>query len=142
MLRALQRAKRVAVRLLSQSQRKARPLASVDYEAPRFRVGAGMAHVGGWLGYPDHLDRELRGCLDSPHGRFKASETVVGKAMTGFTTMLPAQEDDDLLPLLRQLWTFLTWVLIGGLWTLLQPEIGQLLGFAATPAALPVAKAG
>jgi cell division protease FtsH len=35
-------------------------------------------------------------------GTLKSAETVDGKSMTGFTTLLPSQEDRDLLPLLRQ----------------------------------------
>ena len=35
-------------------------------------------------------------------GTLKSAETVDGKSMTGFTTLLPTQEDRELLPLLRQ----------------------------------------
>src|SRR6185503_13556073 len=67
-------------------------------------------------------------------GALKAPETVTGKPVTSFTTMLPPQEDRDLLPLLREkavkinvkseeqplvvqlLITILPWVLILGAW--------------------------
>jgi cell division protease FtsH len=67
-------------------------------------------------------------------GKFKHTETVAGRTLDSFTTMLPAQEDKDLLPLLRQhgveimveseerplavtlMVTFLPWIVIGGLW--------------------------
>jgi cell division protease FtsH len=67
-------------------------------------------------------------------GTLKGPETVAGKSVSSFTTMLPAQEDRDLLPLLREkgvkitvkseeqplmvqiLMTLLPWVLILGAW--------------------------
>ncbi|HMJ52246.1 MAG TPA: ATP-dependent zinc metalloprotease FtsH [Polyangiaceae bacterium] len=67
-------------------------------------------------------------------GALKGPETVAGKSVTSFTSMLPPQEDRDLLPLLREkavnvtvkseeqplvvqiLLTILPWVLILGAW--------------------------
>ena len=67
-------------------------------------------------------------------GKLKAQETVEGKPITSFRSMLPPQEDRDLLPLLRQkgvaisvkseeqppalqlLFAILPWVLIIGVW--------------------------
>jgi cell division protease FtsH len=67
-------------------------------------------------------------------GALKAPETVAGKSISGFTTLLPSQEDRDLLPLLRDkkikvtvkseeqpflvqmLIAVLPWVLILGAW--------------------------
>jgi cell division protease FtsH len=67
-------------------------------------------------------------------GKFKHSETVAGRNLDSFTTMLPALQDKDLLPLLRQhgveitveseerplavtlMLTFLPWLVLGGLW--------------------------
>ncbi len=67
-------------------------------------------------------------------GKFKHTETVAGRNLDSFTTMLPALQDKDLLPLLRQhgveitveseerplavtlMLTFLPWLVLGGLW--------------------------
>ena len=78
-------------------------------------------------------------------GALKAPETVAGKSVSSYTTMLPPQEDRDLLPLLREkgvkidvkseeqplivqlLITILPWVLILGAWAWLSRRAQGML---------------
>jgi cell division protease FtsH len=78
-------------------------------------------------------------------GALKEPQTVGGKSVTSFTTMLPAQEDRDLLPLMREkgvkinvkseeqplavqlLLTILPWVLILGAWAWLSRRAQGML---------------
>jgi cell division protease FtsH len=87
-------------------------------------------------------DREVAGTL-------KAAEKIEGRDATAFKTTLPAQEDRDLLPLLRDkqvdivaaddrqsplmslLVSLLPWVLIGGVWWWISRRAAQSLTGAA-----------
>jgi cell division protease FtsH len=78
-------------------------------------------------------------------GKLKEPQTVAGRSVSSFSTMLPAQEDRDLLPLLREkgvkidvkseeqpllvqvLITLLPWVLILGAWAWLSRRAQGML---------------
>jgi cell division protease FtsH len=93
------------------------------------------------IGYTDFYQLVSEGKAESVHikgqtvtGTLKEPQTVADKSVTTFTTMLPPQEDRDLLPLFREkgvkvtvtseeqplavqiLLTILPWVLILGAW--------------------------